>query len=98
DNDTTYTARQNTINGDLGPTVTFDNGGAGVTINVTGTTTTTSANSGSFRGPTVLNDNLTVNTDMLKAANGSPSPNYDPSLGIINFLGGGRQMNGKIWA
>jgi autotransporter-associated beta strand protein len=96
DNDTTYTARQNTINGDLGPTVTFDNGGAGVTINVTGTTTTTSANTVSFRGPTVLNDNLTVNTDMLKAANGSPSPNYDPSLGIINFLGGGSTMTGNF--
>ncbi|MBA3480831.1 MAG: hypothetical protein H0T51_03355, partial [Pirellulales bacterium] len=97
DNDTTYTARQNTINGDLGPAVTFDNGGAGVTINITGTTTTSSANSTSFRGPTVLNDNLTINANMLKATStdlGTGLPAYNPTAGLLNFLGSGSTMTG----
>ncbi len=92
DSDTVYTARQNTINSDTGQLVTFDNGASNVVINITGTTTTTSANSTSFRGPTVLNSNLVINADMLKANSGAPD--YNVTLGLLNFLGSGSTMTG----
>jgi autotransporter-associated beta strand protein len=97
DADSTIATRLNAINGDTGPTLTFDNGASPATITLNGTTTTNSANPNTIRGPVVLNSNLVIQGNFKKAASAPGGvPAYDVSQGIINFLGPNSTMTGNF--
>jgi autotransporter-associated beta strand protein len=97
DTDTTIAVRQNAINADAGPTLTFDNGASPATITLNGFTTTSSANPNTIRGPVVLNSNLVIQGNLTKAASAPGGvPAYDVAQGIMNFLGSGSTMTGNF--
>src|SRR2546430_285941 len=82
DTDTTITTRQNALNADAGPILTFDNGASPATITLNGFTTTNSANPNTIRGPVVLNSNLVIQGSLTKAASAPGGvPAYDVSQG-----------------
>ncbi len=96
DTDATTSTRQNAINADDGPTLTFDNGASPATITLNGFTTTSSANPNTIRGPVVLNSDLVIQGNLTKARTVTGGvPDYDVSQGIINFLGGSSTMTGN---
>jgi autotransporter-associated beta strand protein len=90
DTDATITTRANNLGTDSASSslLTFNGGGSGSTLTTTGNVTSNSANIYSILGPVFLADQLTINTNLIKAASATAGvPNYDNSQITVSFRG-----------
>ena len=84
--DASTATRATTVGADGGPLLTFDNGGAGATINLTGNVTSNSANPFAIRGSVHLAETLTINANLQRNTTND---------GItLNFLGATQTVTG----